>query len=213
LHRSLFLSGQTLRRSSGEQARDLRELSPDPSRAVETTGNPQDSPTKSPCLEGITYGSVTLLQSWFPNVNPKHPRAKTWRTRLARREVVLWACFSMVTTICVTNFVLASLLWFLYDSSVDGVVTLYQGDCTTIGRVDTATHLLINILSTLLMGASNMTLQLIAAPTRKEVDRVHKAGTWLDIGVPSFRNLFRISRISCAIWCCLALSSIPIHFL
>jgi len=213
LYRSLVVSSQDLRKSLGEEARDLRESSPHPSSAVEITRNPWNTPTKLPCLEDITYGSVTLLQSWFPNVNPAHPRAKTWRTKLARREVVLWACFAMVTTICVTNFVLAGLLWSFYDSSVDGVVTLYQGDCTTVGRVDTATHLLINILSTLLMGASNMILQLIAAPTRKEVNRAHKAGTWLDIGVPSFRNLSRISRVSCAIWCCLALSSIPIHFL
>lgn len=163
--------------------------------------------------EDVTYCSVALLQSWFPNVDPTHPRAKTWRTRMARREAVLWVCFITVSTICITNFVLAALLWSRHDSSSDGVVTVYQGDCTLVGRADTAMHLLINVLSTLLMGASNMTLQLIVAPTREEVDKAHGAGKWLDIGVPSFRNLSRISRVSCAIWCCLALSSIPIHFL
>lgn len=213
MHRSLVISSQDPSNFSGDVARDRRESSSHPSSAVEVIRNPRNTPTRLSCLEDITYGSVALLQSWFPNVNPAHPRAKTWRTKLARREVVLWVCFATVTTICITNFVLAGLLWSLYDSSEDGVVTIYEGDCTTVGRADSATHLVINILSTLLMGASNLILQLIAAPTRKEVDRAHKDGTWLDIGVPSFRSLSRISRVSCVIWCCLALSSIPIHFL
>lgn len=165
------------------------------------------------CLEDKIYGSVSLLQPWFPKVNPAHRQAKTWRTRLARREVVLWACFITAFLICITNFVLAAVFWARYEKSADGIITLYKGDCAVVGRADTVTHLLINILSTFLMGASNLVLQLIVAPTRKEVDEAHKAGTWLDIGVPSFRNLTRMSRVSFALWCCLGLSSIPIHFL
>lgn len=117
------------------------------------------------------------------------------------------------STICVINLVLAVVTWLSYQSTVDGVVTLHQGDCTVVKRVNSAAHVLINILSTLLLSASNLTLQLLAAPTRKEVDDAHASGVWLDIGVPSFRNLRRISRISVAVWCLLAASSIPLHFL
>lgn len=212
MHRRSVVSNEDLN-SWNEEEQALRESAPYPSNSVETIREPRNTSNELSCLEDVTYGSVAFLQSWFPTVNPTHPRAKTWRTRMARQKVVLWACFVIVSTICITNFVLAVLLWSRDESSPDGVVTLYQGDCTVVRRADTATHLLINILSTLLMGASNMTLELIGAPTRKEVDKAHRAGTWLDIGVLSFRNLSRTSRVSCTIWCCLALSSIPIHFL
>ncbi|KAG8527921.1 uncharacterized protein KY384_006837 [Bacidia gigantensis] len=56
-------------------------------------------------------------------------------------------------------------------------------------------------------------MQLLAAPTREEVDKAHAKATWLDIGVPSFRNLRQISRSNCTMWSVLALSSLPIHFL
>ncbi|KAJ5154792.1 uncharacterized protein N7500_010231 [Penicillium coprophilum] len=34
--------------------------------------------------------------------------------------------------------------------------------------------------------------QCLAAPTRQAIDRAHRQGSWLDIGVPSVRNLFRL---------------------
>lgn len=54
-----------------------------------------------------------------------------------------------------------------------GVVTMYEGSCSFDKNVDTVLHLFINILSTLLLGASNLCMQILAAPTRKEVDRAH----------------------------------------
>ena len=166
-----------------------------------------------PQLENIRYASLKLFRPWFPQVDPEHPLAKTWRTWKARREVVLWICLATSSTICVANFVLAVVTWIRYPSTDDGVVTLYQGDCTVVKRADSAAHVMINIFGTLLFRASNLTLQLLAAPTRKEVDEAHALGTWLDIGVPSYRNLCRISPNRRYLWWLLAVSSIPIHFL
>lgn len=53
--------------------------------------------------------------------------------------------------------------------------------------------------------------QCLVAPTRKDVDRAHRAASWLDIGVPSLRNLFRISRKRSFLWLCLCFSSLPFH--
>ncbi|KAH6666023.1 hypothetical protein B0J14DRAFT_643332 [Halenospora varia] len=53
-------------------------------------------------------------------------------------------------------------------------------------------------MSTLVLSASNYTMQAISSPRRKEVDNAHKKSTWVDIGVPSIQNLrlFRGVRLS-----------------
>ncbi|KAL6229065.1 hypothetical protein BDW75DRAFT_246070 [Aspergillus navahoensis] len=54
-------------------------------------------------------------------------------------------------------------------------------------------------------------LQCISAPTRDDIDRAHKRGRWLDIGVQSVRNLSAIPRKKTVLWIFLALSSPPLH--
>ncbi|KIK55855.1 hypothetical protein GYMLUDRAFT_174976, partial [Collybiopsis luxurians FD-317 M1] len=85
------------------------------------------------------------------------------------------------------------------------------GDCDTVGHVSIGIHLVINILSTLLLGASNYVIQSLCAPTRSEVEKAHSRGSWLDIGVQSVRNLKHQSRSKRTLWLALFLSSIPLH--
>ena len=56
-------------------------------------------------------------------------------------------------------------------------------------------------------------MQRLSAPTRKEVDKAHQKHTWVDIGVPSLRNLFFVSRWRTIGWFILAASSLPLHLL
>lgn len=80
-------------------------------------------------------------------------------------------------------------------------------------RLDLWLHLGINLLSTILLGASNYTMQCLSAPTRDEINKAHQQRIYLDIGVPSVRNLGRISQRRRRLWWLLALSSIPLHFM
>ncbi|EQB43346.1 hypothetical protein CGLO_18004 [Colletotrichum gloeosporioides Cg-14] len=66
-------------------------------------------------------------------------------------------------------------------------------------------------MSTLLLGASNSCAQLLSSPSRQDIDRAHSKGKWLDIGIPSVRNLRHISRRRVCLWALLFLSSIPLH--
>ncbi|CAI6082892.1 unnamed protein product, partial [Clonostachys chloroleuca] len=75
------------------------------------------------------------------------------------------------------------------------------------------THILINIVSTLLLGASNYYMQTISAPMRQDVDNAHARGKWLDIGIPSVRNVLYIEKRRLVVWLCLGLSSLPLHFI
>ena len=70
--------------------------------------------------------------------------------------------------------------------------TLQDGDCGEMKRLDLGLHLLINVLSTLLLGASNYSMQCLSAPTRKDIDQAHRSNSWMDIGVPRVRNIRRL---------------------
>ena len=70
-----------------------------------------------------------------------------------------------------------------------GLGTLYDGSCKRTRTLAFWIHLAINVFSTLLLGASNYSMQCLSAPTRGEIDKAHSQGIWLDIGVPSVRNL------------------------
>lgn len=94
-----------------------------------------------------------------------------------------------------------------------GVGTAYDGSCDYVNNVTTWLHVIINALSSLLLSASNYTMQALSAPTRQEVDRAHSKGDWMDIGVASVRNLFKIRWQRVVAWWILAMSSVPIHLL
>jgi hypothetical protein len=85
------------------------------------------------------------------------------------------------------------------------------GEAEDMSWWSSAFHIVINVLSTLLLAASNYTMQVLSSPTRGEIDKAHSSNQWLDIGVLSLLNLARISRRQRFLCVILALSSIPIH--
>ena len=89
--------------------------------------------------------------------------------------------------------------------------TLYSGSCDKSGEIGLWLHLGINVLSTLLLSGSNYTQQCLAAPTRSEIDALHSRRRWMDIGVPSVRNLFRIKPERVLLWITIGFTSIPLH--
>ncbi len=54
-------------------------------------------------------------------------------------------------------------------------------------------------------------MQRLSAPTRHELNEAHRKFKWLDIGVPSFRNLLYINKWRTLAWLVLAASSLPLH--
>jgi hypothetical protein len=66
---------------------------------------------------------------------------------------------------------------------------LLEGNCGLIKKYNTGLHVLINLVSTVQVSGSNYCMQCIGASNRHEVDRVHVQDKWLNIGIPSSRNL------------------------
>ena len=97
--------------------------------------------------------------------------------------------------------------------TVGGLGTLQDGNCKESSILGFWIHLIINILSTILLGASNYTMQCLGSPTRHEVDEAHSKGSWLDVGVPSVRNIRKVSRYRQILWWLLTMSTIPLQLL
>ena len=95
----------------------------------------------------------------------------------------------------------------------DGIRTIYDGTCKQMRRYIVAYHIIVNILSTLLLGASNAAIQCLAAPTRAEVDIAHAKGDWVHIGVFGVRNLRVIPKKRTLLCLLLCLSSTPLHLI
>jgi hypothetical protein len=115
--------------------------------------------------------------------------------------------------VLVSNIILLLLGAFRYGGYQNGISVLARGSSPTIAAISAAYHVFINVLSTLLLGASNYSMQVLTSPTRDAVDLAHEKGKWLDIGILSFRNLRCISRLRFWLWFMLAASSVPLHLL
>jgi len=121
-------------------------------------------------------------------------------------------CSATAGTILSINAMLTIWASVRYRNS-GGLATIQEGSCQNTKTLSLWLHLAINILSTILLSASNYCMQCLSSPTREEVDRAHRKQIWLDIGVPSVRNLHQISWYRIALWWALALSGIPLHLL
>lgn len=138
--------------------------------------------------------------------------------RLQRSRYYGWR-MGVLCGSCMSAFVLCCNLAVIVLGGVnnsgykDGIANLMYGEAPYIDRWSTIFHLFINVGSTILLAASNYTMQVLCSPTRHDIDAAHAKGKWLDIGLLSFRNLKAVPRSRAALWLLLALSSIPLHLL
>ena len=144
------------------------------------------------------------------SLSPQYRRVRdVWR-KLNGYHFGVMCCAWTSAVVLVIN--LTATIWGIKKFGIlDGLGTLRVGDCNSTSRLGFWLHLIINGLSTLLLGASNYSMQCLSSPTRSEIDRAHRNCTWLDIGIPSVKNLRRISWSRIVLWWALAISSIPLH--
>jgi hypothetical protein len=140
-----------------------------------------------------------------------------WRQPTGWRFGTTVAAF-MTFTILIINIVMLGMASSIPPIAIDpdekpsgNIRSVKQGECDEIKKLGIGLHLLINIVSTLLLGASNYCMQTISAPTRQDIDDAHSRGLFMDIGIPSIRNLRMIKTRRLIVWLCLGLSSIPLH--
>ena len=135
-----------------------------------------------------------------------------WIERTHSYIVGTTGCAIVTGSVCFINIALTT--WAKTHFPVrGGFGTIQEGSCAKSKNLGFWLHLIINALGTMILGASNYTMQCLSSPTRKEVDKAHARKHRLDIGVPGVRNLLRISRFRATLWLLLALTSLPLHLL
>lgn len=180
-----------------------------PAEAASTdTHNNNECMTEILCLDGLAEREN--LAGFFPQIDSDEHNS--WRIWISRRSQALLLQIGLITVILAANLGLTIFSYTRYDSD-RGVGLIYGGSCSRVKRLDQWLHLLINLLSTGMLSASNYCMQLQAAPTRAKIDEAHNSGKWLDIGIPSLRNFGYLGRWRQASWLLLAFSSIPIHLM
>jgi len=137
-----------------------------------------------------------------------HPTSKE-RHRAGWRKTLPLVIFAVAIVLSIN---IAFGVWAsLRGGLKDGIGTIYEGSCFSVSHLSLLVHFIINVLSTALLSASNYAMQCLAAPVREDIDKAHQKGDWLDIGVPTFRNLTRINRKRAVLVMALAISSLPLH--
>jgi hypothetical protein len=130
-----------------------------------------------------------------------------WR---ASAVTLLFAAILLTIVLC--SLLLVSLFklgngW----ASLGGNSLLFTGSCITSSRLNLGLHLLINIMGSGVLASSNFFMQILLAPTRRDVDRAHRHSQFAEIGVQSFRNLKIVPLSNVSIWILLAITSVPLH--
>lgn len=172
-----------------------------------------------------TSASIALLEpSEFASsknkIFTKNLQSKWQRSSAGRmldsvaRRTATWRFIvlsGLIITLAVLILNVSLLIWS--RARPHGGNVLYEGDCGSAKTKITYSSLTINVVSTLLLGASNAAMQCLCAPTRAEVDKVHAAGSWLDIGISGLRNWHEMGRWRKYAWGFILLSSLPLHLL
>jgi hypothetical protein len=146
-------------------------------------------------LSSFVRVEKTLAQKMFGD------RFAGWR--FGALHFAVWATIVFCINVAVT----------VWNSTQAKSGVLFEGDCDRVKRLNTGLHFLINVLSTILLSGSNYCMQCLSAPTRGEVDKAHSRGIWLDIGIPSIRNVKHLSRRRVTLWVLLMITSLPLHLL
>jgi hypothetical protein len=137
-----------------------------------------------------------------------------WRDRYFnagwRNEMIRAAIFS--TTLWLLNIIIYIALFTKYGAR-SGSGLLMETSCNTVQRTNTAIHAALNIVTSLMLGASNFAMQSLSSPTREEVDAAHANKHSLGIGGLSVRNFRFIKKSRAILWALLWFTSIPLHLL
>ncbi|UZP35231.1 hypothetical protein NXS19_003047 [Fusarium pseudograminearum] len=133
-----------------------------------------------------------------------------WKVTLISGSCACTAVF--IVNLCFTIWSSVSLK-DIEDSTGTSRRIMYEGSCSTTRNMSLVIHLIINVFGSVLLSASNYGMQCLSTPTRADVDRAHAKGKWVDIGIPSFRNLWKVSLWRAVLWWLLVLSSVPLHLL
>lgn len=85
------------------------------------------------------------------------------------------------------------ILTSLKARSLGGELTVMEGKTKNVEGLQRGIQVIVNIFGIVLIVIANYVFQILSSPTRPEVDESHEKLQWMDIGIPSIRNLTGIA--------------------
>lgn len=124
-----------------------------------------------------------VLTGWGKSRTGRNWRLFTfgWRSGVAWNALLSLLLLIVVAVAIVVGIIRVSLF------SGDSII--FAGTCSTAKKIDWVLHAVISAFSMVLLAGASYTFQVLSSPTRAEVDKAHGRKKWLDIGIPSIRNL------------------------
>ncbi|CAG8243188.1 unnamed protein product [Penicillium olsonii] len=162
------------------------------------------------------FAAIGFLRQWFPEVDPEDPRTKGLGRKLSNRDVALIIHQSIAGVVLIFKIIVTTLAIRARGpaSGAGGIVDVPEvTNCDQVRSYNMGLHLVINFLSTILLGSSNYCAQLLVAPTRKDIEQAHAKRRTLDIGIQSFRNLRAVDTPRRLLWVLLMISSGLLHLI
>ncbi|OQE13750.1 hypothetical protein PENSTE_c046G09042 [Penicillium steckii] len=86
-----------------------------------------------------------------------------------------------------------------------------DGRCDEINKTATGLHVLVNIIVLTLIATSSYCCQVLAAPSRETIDRIHSQRVWISIGASSFSNIWYAPFWRKTMWILIFGTSLPVQ--
>jgi hypothetical protein len=158
------------------------------------------------------YASRELFSRFIPECDPYDKRARTCRVMMPRRKIMLSVHASFAFLVFLAN--VAVTVWATKSHPTSGVMgSLSTGACRKIKHTNIGIHLLLNVFSSVFLGAGNYCMQVLAAPSSEEVRTAHAAGRYYEIGVHSVHNVWHSTRRKKMAWLLLGFCSTMLHLM
>lgn len=158
----------------------------------------------------------TWMSDTAPKVEPENAGASTPNSRSWTKGIV-FCSWVMGTVLCINvllTIIAAGIAYSRNGADDFSFAAIYTGSCSRSKNWTTGLHLVINILSTAMLGASNYCMQCLASPSRAQVDEAHSQRRSVAIGVPNIWDLLRRQRGKRQLlgWL-LLITSLPVHMI
>jgi hypothetical protein len=190
--------------ASGLCIHEFARLLPDHSAS---DSGPHDSSS-----DFLRYANIERLSKFIPACDPHSKVARTCRVIMSRREVMLSMQTSLAFFVFLINVALAA--WATKVHPTPAMIgSFFTGNCARIKNINIGLHFLLNVLSSLFLGAGNYCMQVVVAPTGEEVRSAHASGRYFDIGVHSIHNLRHVSWHRRVTWLGLGICSTLLHLM
>ncbi len=171
---------------------------------------------ESPAQKRSLITTLTFTTRLSDSSRKGEPGVSTPNSRSWTKGIVFcsWVMGTVLSINILLTIIAAGIAYSRNGEDEFSFAAIYTGDCSRAKNWTTGLHLVINILSTAMLGASNYCMQCLASPSRAQVDEAHSQRRSVSIGVPNIWDLLRRQRGKRQLlgWL-LLITSLPVHMI